>query len=46
MIDLAVGAHIRHTETNYDEQFGKGKLKKEIRSEVKSTIKTILKKWK
>lgn len=46
MIDLAVGAHIRHTETNYDEQFGKGKLKKEIRSEVKSTIKIVLNKWK
>lgn len=46
MIDLAVEAHIRHTETNYDEQFGKGKGKKEIRSEVKMDINGVLRKWK
>jgi len=45
MIDLAVEAHIRHTETNYDDQFGKGKRKKEIRTDVKSVINNILKKW-
>ncbi|WP_298316966.1 DUF2293 domain-containing protein [uncultured Aquimarina sp.] len=46
MIDLAVEAHIRHTETNYDEQFRKGKRKKEIRSDVRSNINSVLKKWK
>ncbi len=46
MIDLAVEAHIRHTETNYDQQFGKGKGKKEIRVEIKSDIHTIMNKWK
>lgn len=46
MIDLAVEAHIRHTETNYDDQFGKGKAKKQIRSEVKVDIKRVLKSWK
>ena len=45
MIDLAVEAHIRHTETNYDSQFGRGKAKSEIRSEVKRDINAILRKW-
>lgn len=45
MIDLAVEAHIRHTETNYDNQFGKGKLKKEIRQDVKGTINKIMMSW-
>ncbi len=46
MIDLAVEAHIRHHYTNYDEQFGKGKRKKQIRSEVKFDIQKILNQWK
>jgi len=45
MIDLAVEAHIRHIETNYDDQFGKGKRKKEIRSDLKSDINRVLQKW-
>ncbi len=46
MIDLAVEAHIRHVETNYDSQFGKGKRKKEIRSDLSGVIKSILASWK
>lgn len=45
MIDLAVEAHIRHQETNYDSQFGQGKRKRQIRSEVKQDITLILRKW-
>ncbi|MHA7057471.1 DUF2293 domain-containing protein [Aquimarina sp. M1] len=45
MIDLAVQAHVRHAETDYDQQFGKGKRKKEIRLDVKSDIHSILKNW-
>lgn len=45
MIDLAVEAHVRHIETNYDDQFGKGKRKKEIRSDVKSDINRVIHKW-
>ena len=45
MIDLAVEAHIRHTETNYDDQFGKGKRKREIRTDVKFNINRMLKQW-
>lgn len=45
MIDLAVEAHIRHTETNYDNQFGKGISKQEIRSVVKNDINAVMRKW-
>lgn len=45
MIDLAVEAHIRHTETNYDNQFGKGTSKKEIRTKVRFDIDSVLKQW-
>lgn len=45
MIDLAVEAHVRHTETSYDNQFGKGRRKKEIRSDLKATIVRIMQSW-
>jgi hypothetical protein len=46
MVDLAVEAHIRHSETNYDLQFGKGKAKREIRADVKFDIIKIMQSWK
>jgi len=46
MIDLAVEAHIRHTETNYDNEFEKGKRKKEIRADLKFDIKAKMSSWK
>lgn len=46
MIDLAVEAHIRHAETDYDNRFGQGKGKKEIRSEVRYDINQVLRQWK
>ncbi|MFT5822382.1 MAG: hypothetical protein ACI8ZM_003638 [Crocinitomix sp.] len=45
MIDLAVEAHIRHIETNYDSQFGKGKRKREIRSDIKFDVSRTMMKW-
>ncbi len=45
MINRAVEAHIRHKETNYDNEFGKGKSKREIRSDYKLHIQSILRKW-
>lgn len=45
MIDLAVEAHIRHKETNYENEFGKGLIKKEIRTKVKLDINNIKRKW-
>ena len=45
MIDRAVEAHIRHKETNYDNQFGQGKRKREIRSNLKFDIVVIMQKW-
>jgi hypothetical protein len=45
MIDLAVEAHIRHKETNYDSQFNKGITKRTIRSNVKQDITKVLHAW-
>jgi hypothetical protein len=45
MIDLAVEAHIRHKETNYDSQFNKGITKRAIRSNVKQDITKVLHRW-
>lgn len=45
MIDLAVEAHIRHKETNYDSQFNKGITKRTIRSSVKEDITKVLHRW-
>jgi hypothetical protein len=45
MIDLAVEAHIRHAETNYDNQFGSGKTKRMIRTDVKPYVVSVMRKW-
>jgi hypothetical protein len=45
MIDLAVEAHIRHAETNYDHQFGSGKTKRMIRTDIKPYVVSVMKKW-
>jgi hypothetical protein len=45
MIDLAVEAHIRHAETNYDYQFGSGKTKRMIRTDVKPYVVSVMRKW-
>lgn len=45
MIDLAVEAHIRHAETNYDHQFGKGKTKRAIRTDIKPYVLSTMRKW-
>lgn len=46
MIERAVEAHIRHVETDYDTQFGKGKGKREIRADLSYSIKSIMRSWK
>ena len=46
MIDLAVEAHIRHAETNYDNEFGKGVAKKQIRANLKYDILKTMGSWK
>lgn len=45
MIELAVIAHIRHVETNYDSRFGKGQGKKEIRADLNGAVRDILNSW-
>ncbi len=46
MITRAVIAHIRHQETDYDDRFGKGKRKREIRDDIRGDVKSVLRKWK
>jgi len=46
MIDLAVEAHIRHLETNYDNEFNKGIKKRQIRANLKYDIMKIMASWK
>ncbi len=46
MITRAVIAHVRHTETNYDNEFGKGKRKREIREEIRPEINLMIRRWK
>lgn len=45
MIDRAVEAHIRHHETSYDSEFGKGKAKRVIRSKIKPVVVKYLSDW-
>ncbi len=45
MIIKAVIAHIRHHETEYDNLFGKGRRKRDIRQDIRPLIDKILKKW-
>lgn len=46
MITRAVIAHIRHAETNYDNEFGKGKRKREIREDIRPEITLMIRRWK
>ena len=45
-IRLAVIAHIRHAETNYDEFVAQGMERREARSEVQDEIDQVLARWK
>ncbi len=45
MINRAVIAHIRHSETGYDNMFGRGQGKREIRSEIRGDIDRVLSRW-
>lgn len=45
MIRLAVMAHVRHRETNYDSLLAKGWSRGEARSQVRDRVEAILKNW-
>jgi len=45
MITLAVMAHVRHSETNYDSLLAMGWFRGEARSEVRHRVEAILEKW-
>jgi hypothetical protein len=44
-IRLAVTAHVRHTETGYDELLGKGYDRREAREQVEREVLQVLAKW-
>ncbi|MBN1652535.1 MAG: DUF2293 domain-containing protein [Deltaproteobacteria bacterium] len=44
-IDLAVQAHVRHAETNYDELLGRGFERHEARFSVEDRVKVVLDRW-
>ena len=44
-VRLAVIAHIRHTETEYDELLSKGSDRREARTEVEEAVYRVLKEW-
>jgi hypothetical protein len=44
-VRLAVVAHIRHSETNYDELLARGLDRWEARSEVEETLDLVLRRW-
>jgi len=45
MITLAVMAHLRHRETNYDQLLGQGALRHDARAEVRDRVEEIAEKW-
>jgi hypothetical protein len=45
MVRLAVLAHVRHRETNYDSLLAKGWSRGEARSHVRDRVETVLKDW-
>jgi hypothetical protein len=44
-VRLAVVAHIRHTETHYDDLLTGGMARREARAEVEGTIQQVLQRW-
>ena len=45
MIRLAVAAHVRHRETNYDSLLAKGWLRNQARAKVRDQVEVALEKW-
>jgi hypothetical protein len=45
MITLAVAAHVRHCETNYDALLAKGWFRNQARSKVRDQVEVVLEKW-
>ena len=45
MIRLAVAAHLRHHETNYDSLLAKGWFRGEARAQVRDRVEAILEQW-
>jgi hypothetical protein len=44
-VHLAVIAHVRHTETRYDELLARGYERRDARAEVEDVVRDVLRKW-
>lgn len=44
-VQLAVAAHVRHTETDYDELLGRGVDRREARERVREQVERVLARW-
>ena len=44
-VRLAVGAHVRHAETNYDQLLAMGNDRHQARAEVKGAVRAVLARW-
>ena len=44
-VRLAVTAHVRHRETNYDSLLAEGWLRSDARTQVRSRVEAVLEKW-
>ena len=45
MVTLAVIAHVRHRETNYDSMLAKGWSRGEARAQVRDQVEAVLEEW-
>ena len=45
VVRLAVTAHIRHRETNYDSLLAKGLFRGEARAQVRDRVEALLDQW-
>jgi hypothetical protein len=45
MITLAVAAHVRHRETNYDDLLAKGWLRGQARAKVRDRVDEVMDRW-
>jgi len=45
MIRLAVAAHVRHRETDYDSLLSKGWFRREARQKVRESVEAVMEEW-
>ena len=44
-VRMAVAAHVRHSETNYEQLLGQGYARADARHDVRDTVEVVLAQW-